>query len=63
MCASPSPRLSKLKSRIHSARMTAPLFDTQLYTHNLEGLYKAMWDRYEKGLPPDHIQATTPSSS
>lgn len=49
--------LTNLKSRILAARTTAPLFDTQLYAHDLEGLYKAMWERYEKGLPPDHIEA------
>lgn len=52
-------RLSLLKSRIQSARMTAPLFDTELYTHDLEDLFKVMWERYEKGLPPDHVQATS----
>lgn len=50
-------RLAQLKSRIRAARMKAPLFDTQLYTHHLEELYKVMWDRYEKSLPADHIQA------
>ena len=48
-------RLSALKSRICDARMTAPLFDTQRYTRDLEVLFYKMWDIFEKGLPPDHI--------
>lgn len=48
-------RLKALKARIQASRMTAPLFNTQLYTQNLERLFYAMWDRHEKGLPPDHI--------
>ena len=55
-------RLISLKARIQAARTTAPLFDTQLYTKNLESLFLAMWDRHEKGLSPDHI-TSLPSSS
>lgn len=50
-----SLRLAALKARIRDARMTAPLFDTQRYTRDLEVLLYKMWDRYERGLPPDHI--------
>ena len=48
-------RLKSLKTRVQDARMTAPLFDTKKYTQDLEELYFKVWDRYEKGLPPDHI--------
>lgn len=41
----------KLKERLR----TAPLFDTPLYTRNLETAYIAMWERYRAGLAPDHI--------
>lgn len=54
-------RLTSLKARIQAARMTAPLFNTELYTHDLEDLYSVMWERYEKGLAPDHIQANSTS--
>jgi len=36
-------------------RLTAPLFDTDLYTRNLEAAYSAMYERYQSGLQPDHI--------
>jgi len=50
-----SCRLTQLKSRIRAARTTAPLFDTEAYTHSLEELYSLMWDRHERGLSPDHL--------
>jgi predicted O-linked N-acetylglucosamine transferase (SPINDLY family) len=34
---------------------TAPLFGTPLFTRNLESAYSEMYDRYQKGLEPDHI--------
>jgi hypothetical protein len=45
--------------------MAAPLFNTELYTQHLEEVFFAMWDRHEKGLPPDHITSipSTASSS
>lgn len=53
-------RLTQLKSRILSARLTAPLFDTEAYTHSLEDLYAIMWDKHEKGMSPDHITSLEP---
>lgn len=32
-----------------------PLFEIKRYTRALESAYRAMWTRYEQGLPPDHI--------
>lgn len=49
-------RLALLKARVQEARMSAPLFDTQQYTKDLETLFIKMWERYEKGLPPDNLQ-------
>ena len=48
-------RLSALKERLQQNRLTAPLFDTDLYTRNLEAAYRAMYERYQSGLQPDHI--------
>lgn len=41
----------KLKDNIHSS----PLFDTPLYTKNLEKLYKKMYERYHENLSVEHI--------
>ena len=47
--------LEDLKRRVREARLTSPLFDTKLYTRNLEKLFFRMWLHTSKGLPPDHI--------
>jgi predicted O-linked N-acetylglucosamine transferase (SPINDLY family) len=48
-------RLSALKVKLEQNRLTAPLFDTNLYTRNLEAAYSAMYERYQADLPPEHI--------
>ena len=48
-------RLFALKERVQEARLKSPLFDTRRYTRDLENLFLKIWDRREKGLPPDHI--------
>ena len=49
-------RLKSLKARVQEARMSSALFDTRQYTQDLETLFGKIWDRHEKGLPPDHIE-------
>src|SRR4029077_21111478 len=48
-------RLKTIREKLHKNRLTAPLFDTPLYTTLLEAAYEAMYLRYRAGLPPDHI--------
>jgi len=48
-------RLLDIKARLQQNRLTAPLFDTDLYTRNLEAAYMAMYERYQADLPPEHI--------
>ena len=49
-----NPReLAALKARLVRHRDTKPLFDTARFTRNLERAYEAMWDRSQRGLPPD----------
>jgi predicted O-linked N-acetylglucosamine transferase (SPINDLY family) len=48
-------RLSALKEKLQKNRLTAPLFDTDLYTRNLEAAYSAMYERYQADLPPEHV--------
>jgi predicted O-linked N-acetylglucosamine transferase (SPINDLY family) len=48
-------RLSELKAKLEQNRLTAPLFDTELYTRNLEAAYSAMYERYQADLPPEHV--------
>jgi predicted O-linked N-acetylglucosamine transferase (SPINDLY family)/glycosyltransferase involved in cell wall biosynthesis len=49
-------RCQALRQRLQQNRMTAPLFDTQAFTRYLEAAYIAMIERYQAGLPPEHIQ-------
>ena len=48
-------KLSGLKEKLQQNRLTTPLFDTELYTRNLETAYRAMYERYQADLPPEHI--------
>ncbi len=48
--------LQAIRERLQRNRLTTPLFDTALYTKHLEAAYKAMYQRYQTGLPPDHIE-------
>jgi predicted O-linked N-acetylglucosamine transferase (SPINDLY family) len=48
-------KLAQMKSRLADNRMTAPLFNTPLFTKNLETAYSKMYERYQADLPVDHI--------
>jgi predicted O-linked N-acetylglucosamine transferase (SPINDLY family) len=48
-------KLTAIKRRLAENRLTTPLFDTELFTQHIEAGYTAMYERYQAGLPPDHI--------
>jgi len=48
-------KLTDAKLKLASNRLTAPLFDTPLFTQNLEAAYLKMMERYRADLQPDHI--------
>lgn len=48
-------KLAALKEKLHSHRLTHPLFDTPRFVRNLERAYLAMWARHEAGEKPDTI--------
>jgi predicted O-linked N-acetylglucosamine transferase (SPINDLY family) len=48
-------KLRRIQEKLARNRLTTPLFDTPLYTKHLEAAYEAMYQRYQVGLPPDHI--------
>ena len=50
-----SEKLKAIRQKLARDRLTTPLFNTPLYTRHLEGAYEAMYQRYQAGLPPDHI--------
>ena len=48
-------KLKVIKDKLAANLTTAPLYDTPLFTKNLESAYTQMYERYHKGLEPDHI--------
>ena len=51
-----SPALATaLRTRVSANRSSTPLFDTQRYCRDLESLYVGMWERAQRGLPPEHF--------
>jgi len=48
-------KLTDIKLKLARNRLTTPLFDTPLFTKNLEAAYIQMHERYHAGLEPDHI--------
>ena len=51
-------KLRSIKHKLINNRLTTPLFDTPLFTKNLEAAYTQMYDRYKAGLKPEHIVIT-----
>ena len=48
-------KLGKIRQKLAQNRLTTPLFDTLLFTRHIEAAYMAMYERYQEGLPPDHL--------
>jgi predicted O-linked N-acetylglucosamine transferase (SPINDLY family) len=48
-------KLAALKQKLASNRLTTPLFDTPQFTRDLERSYVQIYERYQAGLPPEHI--------
>ena len=48
-------KLKIIKDKLVNNLSTAPLYNTPLFTKNLESAYTEMYERHHKGLKPDHI--------
>ena len=48
-------KLNTIKHKLEKNRLTTPLFDTGLFTGDIEKVYMAMYERYLADLPPEHI--------
>jgi predicted O-linked N-acetylglucosamine transferase (SPINDLY family) len=48
-------RLAAIKQKLEENCLTAPLFDTKLFTKHIEAAYTAMHARNRAGLAPDHV--------
>ncbi|MBV5289644.1 MAG: tetratricopeptide repeat protein [Pelodictyon phaeoclathratiforme] len=49
-------KLGNIRRKLEQNRLTTPLFDTELFTRNIEAAYDAMYERYQRGFLPDHIK-------
>jgi len=47
--AGDTERRQRLRKNLRDIRMTAPLFDTERFTRDLENLYERMWNAHEAG--------------
>jgi predicted O-linked N-acetylglucosamine transferase (SPINDLY family) len=50
-----SKKLADIKLKLAKNRLSTPLFDTPLFTKNLEAAYIQMYERYQSGLEPSHF--------
>jgi predicted O-linked N-acetylglucosamine transferase (SPINDLY family) len=48
-------KLKDIKEKLSRNRLNSPLFDTTLFTRNIEAAYTHMYERYQADLPADHI--------
>lgn len=48
-------KLGEIKERLSCNRLSAPLFNTALFTKNIETIFSRMHDRYLRGFSPDHL--------
>ena len=47
--------LQSVRAKVFKSRLASPLFNTDLYTKNLERLYIKMWKRFESNKNADHL--------
>jgi predicted O-linked N-acetylglucosamine transferase (SPINDLY family) len=47
--------LAETKAKLAANRATQPLFDTARFRRHIEAAYVAMWERVQRGEPPDHL--------
>jgi predicted O-linked N-acetylglucosamine transferase (SPINDLY family) len=50
--------LSRMRQKLHDARSSCPLFDTQRFRRHLESAYQTMWDMAQRGEPPRSFAVT-----
>ena len=48
-------RLTLIRDKLAQNRLSASLFDTDLFTRHIESAYEAMHKRHQAGQTPDHI--------
>lgn len=49
-------RMAAIRRKLAAHRLTAPLFDAQRFARNIESAYRALYERSQAGLAPEHMQ-------
>ena len=52
-------RIAAIKAKLMRNRDTEPLFDTVRFTRDLESAYTTMWERAQRGEPPESFSVTS----
>jgi len=47
--------MKAIKNKLKSNIGQAPLFNSKLFTQNLETAYEVVYERYQDNLPPENI--------
>ena len=51
-------QMAVIKEKLSANRSAMPLFDTPLFTKNIEAAYSMMYEHYQADFPPNHIDLT-----
>jgi predicted O-linked N-acetylglucosamine transferase (SPINDLY family) len=51
-------QLAAIKDKLARQRTTYPLFSTERFTRHLEAAYTTMWQRSQRGEPPQSFSVT-----
>lgn len=49
-------RIKLIKNKLSTNRLSSPLFNTEVFTRNLESAYESAYARFRDGFPPEHIE-------
>jgi predicted O-linked N-acetylglucosamine transferase (SPINDLY family) len=49
-------KINQIKQKLAINKLTSPLFNTHLFTRNLEKVFRQIYERQHSGLSPDHIR-------
>ena len=55
--------LAGIKAKLARNLDSYPLFDTARFTRNLESAYFTMWQRHQRGEPPESFAVVEPAAS
>src|SRR6185295_16586517 len=56
-------RLAALRGKLADNRDVRPLFDTERFTRAIEAAYATMWERAERGEPPQGFAVANPGGA